>query len=324
MIVHNSAILRQVLQELLMEEGARFFYSGADARPAVEHSLRHQTDLLIIGEGLSGLSECDLATEASHWGNTSILFLGNPGEANTARLQSAGVALIPRPELSLINDPSYRIKLKTSFLAAVKQHKAIEQGPRPSSTVQPKLLVIGSSTGGPNALKVLLKGLGDHFPLPVAIVQHLEAGHEQNLAEWLASETGQKVRLALDGDLPKPGEFLLASQGKHLILRDHKFALVQGPKVCFQIPSVDRLFETAAQEWGAALLGVLLTGMGSDGAEGCKMICKQGGYTITEAESTCVVYGMPKAAVALGGSSCSLPLPAIADAISRRVRGELT
>jgi two-component system chemotaxis response regulator CheB len=185
------------------------------------------------------------------------------------------------------------------------------------------IVVIGVSTGGPQALKTLLPQLPADLPVPVAVVIHMPPGYTQLFAAKLGEVSGLDVREAVEGDPVKAGVVLVAPAGRHLTFRrsaeDVLCHLDLRPLDTLHRPSVDVLFQSAAKTYGTGTLGVVMTGMGSDGREGAAWIKARGGAIVTEAESSCVVYGMPRSVVEAGLSDESVPLDRLADAILRRL-----
>jgi two-component system, chemotaxis family, protein-glutamate methylesterase/glutaminase len=183
-------------------------------------------------------------------------------------------------------------------------------GTRAAASFQ--MLGITCSTGGPSALVRLLKGLGPDFALPILLVQHMTASFIVGFASWLEGVCPFTVTVVNDGWVPVAGTVHMAPSGYHLRLGSGRLELDAGDPISFQRPSGTVLFQSMARSLGAGALGVLLTGMGDDGASGLLDIRRAGGYTIAEDESTAVVYGMPAAAVNMHAVCESLPLPAIA------------
>jgi len=175
--------------------------------------------------------------------------------------------------------------------------------------VSPAILAIGSSTGGPAALNVVLKNLPATLPVPVVIVQHIAPGFTKGLVEWLQGESALPLKIGKQDERIYPGEVYFAPDDQHMILqRRGILGLTQTPKVSFVRPSATVLFDTVAKHYSNQAVGVVLTGMGDDGAVGLKSIRDAGGYTLAQDQATCIVYGMPKAAVELGAVNYSLPL----------------
>lgn len=177
-----------------------------------------------------------------------------------------------------------------------------------------RILLVGASTGGPEAVRALLAGIGPDFPLPVLVTQHIDAAFGASFPQWLAETTGVRVELARENVIPQPGCVYVAPPKRHLIVKKTWSASVcmlgldDGPLVHFVRPSVDMLFMSAARVLGDGCLAVLLTGMGKDGAAGCREICRKGGTTIVESAETCAIFGMPRAAIEYGAASVVLPL----------------
>ena len=186
------------------------------------------------------------------------------------------------------------------------------------------VVVIGISTGGPQALKRLIPQLPQSFPVPVVMVMHMPVGYTEMYAAKLNEQSNLEVREAAEGNEVKAGRVFLAPAGRHLFLkRDLGGKIVTHlnarPFNTLHKPSVDVLFQSAAEIYGSRVLGVVMTGMGSDGKEGAAWIKSQGGLIFTEAESSCVVYGMPCVVNEAGLSDRSVALEDMARAISEVV-----
>jgi two-component system, chemotaxis family, protein-glutamate methylesterase/glutaminase len=180
----------------------------------------------------------------------------------------------------------------------------------------PALLVIGASTGGPSALATLLKGLPADFPVPILIVQHITSGFLAGLVTWLQTTCALSLKVAQEGELVASGQVYFAPEDRHLVLSARGIlGYDRAPAVSHVRPSATVLFKSAAAVYGAAVAGVLLTGMGDDGALGLKAIHDAGGITLAQDEASSVVYGMPRAAAELGAVDRVLPLERVAPAI---------
>jgi two-component system response regulator WspF len=183
------------------------------------------------------------------------------------------------------------------------------KGPAAPSQAQPalpddRLIAIGASAGGPAALARIVSFLPAAFRAPIIIVQHVDAQFAQGLANWLDDQTPLRVRLAQEGDYPSPGTVLLAGRDHHLVLAHHRrLAYTADPANCSYRPSVDVFFESVRKHWLGDIIGVLLTGMGRDGARGLQALRQDGHHTIAQDQSSSAVYGMPKAAFELNAAS---------------------
>jgi two-component system response regulator WspF len=200
----------------------------------------------------------------------------------------------------------------------------------PRITSGTDLLAIGASAGGPGALAILLGALPADFAPATVIVQHVDRSFAIGMAEWLNAQSKLPVRVASEGDQPEPGQVLLAATNDHLHLAAgssrNRLAYTAEPVATPYRPSIDVFFQSVVERWSGNAVGVLLTGMGRDGAAGLAAMRAKGYYTIAQDEATCAVYGMPKAAAALNAAVAILPLQNIANAIvsafaSSRKRG---
>lgn len=192
--------------------------------------------------------------------------------------------------------------------------------------IKPRVLVVGSSTGGPQALLALFKDFRPtNVHIPVLIVQHMPAAFTTILAEHITRATGWQAAEATDGEPLTPGEIRIAPGGKHLLLAGTKgaatLALTEDPPVNFCRPAADVLFVSAAALFGSAVLGVVLTGMGHDGADGVRAIKGAGGTIFAQDEETSVVWGMPGAAVATGAVDKVLPIQGFGAELARATAG---
>jgi two-component system, chemotaxis family, protein-glutamate methylesterase/glutaminase len=198
---------------------------------------------------------------------------------------------------------------------------------QPFSMLAPRVLLIGSSTGGPQALMTLVADIGpviDRFP--VLITQHMPPTFTTILAEHLARASRRPAHEAVDGEIVKPGRIYLAPGGRHMRVVRHgaenAIALDDGPPVNFCKPAVDPLFNSAIDVWQGGIMSVILTGMGSDGMRGGKDIVAAGGSVIAQDEATSVVWGMPGAAANAGICAAVLPLNQIAPKLVRLFSGD--
>jgi two-component system chemotaxis response regulator CheB len=198
---------------------------------------------------------------------------------------------------------------------------------RPFPPVSPRVLAIGSSTGGPQALQVVIRGLSPILSrVPILITQHMPPMFTTILAEHLGRISGREAREAVHGEQIKAGNIYIAPGGKHMkVERKSSVAsliLDDGPAVHFCKPAVDPLFDSAAEAFGSSLLGVVLTGMGVDGSNGTGTIARAGGAVIAQDEASSVVWGMPGAAAHTGQCSAVLPIDDIAPKIIKLMNGD--
>ncbi|WP_417678349.1 protein-glutamate methylesterase/protein-glutamine glutaminase [Roseibium sp.] len=197
---------------------------------------------------------------------------------------------------------------------------------RPYSSAKPRILAVGSSTGGPQALQVVMKAIGTSIQdVPVVITQHMPPTFTAILAEHVGKAALRPAAEGKDGDVLQPGHIYVAPGGKHMVLEKDagtvRIRLNDNPPVNFCKPAVDPLFDSVAKIYGSATLALILTGMGHDGADGVRTIAAGGGSIITQDEASSVVWGMPGAAAQTGMCSDILPLSEIGPKISRVLKG---
>jgi len=233
--------------------------------------------------------------------NTPILGSGGNPHSGTELL--AKIATISK----LLGKPSKSTNSKSTEISQVKQSYLSQR--------TPPLVAIGASTGGPKALGTILCQLPANFKAAVVIIQHVDVEFAPSLAKWLNGQTRLTVELAIAPCKPEVGKVLLAGSNDHLILRSNGTLDYTPEPLDFPYrPSIDVFFKSVAEHWQRKGIGILLTGMGKDGAVGLSLLRAAGWHTIAQNRETSVVYGMPKAAVEMGAAVEILPIEAIASA----------
>lgn len=237
-----------------------------------------------------------------------------------ARLRRPAATVLAGPAMASVLDKAREVAARPA---------AAQQGlvRRPFGTLSPKVLLIGSSTGGPQALMALVAEIGpviDRFP--VLITQHMPPTFTTILAEHLARASRRPAHEAVDGEIVKAGQIYLAPGGRHMRVARHgaeiTIALDDGAPVNFCKPAVDPMFTSAIEAWQGGIMSVILTGMGSDGMRGGKDIVAAGGSVIAQDEASSVVWGMPGAATNAGICSAVLPLKEIGPKLNRLFAGD--
>jgi two-component system, chemotaxis family, protein-glutamate methylesterase/glutaminase len=180
------------------------------------------------------------------------------------------------------------------------------------SPTAPELVAIGASTGGPQTLRDIICHLPETFPLPVLVVQHTTAGYADTLVNWLGGAARLPVRVANDGDaLDRPGVYIAPTR-RHMLVQGRQVVLSDAPPVSLHRPSATVLFRSVAASYGSRAIGVLLTGMGDDGAAGLMEMKQAGGLTVAQDEASSIVFGMPAEAIRIGAADHVLPPEGIA------------
>ena len=213
--------------------------------------------------------------------------------------------------------------LKSKIINIKKLHDSANKPKRPIIKQQKSenpLVAIGSSTGGPAALLTVLKKLPTNSNAIFVIIQHMDNEFSQGMADWLNEQTDIHVQIAKDHTIPEPGQVYMAGTNDHLIINSAGiFQYTDEPKDYPYRPSVNAFFDSAVTNWPNKLIGVLLTGMGRDGANGLLSFYNRGMHTIAQSEESCAVYGMPKAACEIGAVTIELDINDIAEEIIRNI-----
>ncbi|HTD85930.1 MAG TPA: chemotaxis response regulator protein-glutamate methylesterase [Candidatus Binatia bacterium] len=339
LVVDDSAFARKVIREMLSRspyiEVVGTARDGMEALDLVEQLKPHVVTCDLIMPRMDGAA---FVREQMSRRPVPILIVSiaeQDAEQALAALEEGAVDFIQKPT-TLANDDLLRIrqelieKVKAAAIAPLgalllePQPKIELAAPVRSHESRIAAVVIGISTGGPQALRVLLPQFPPDFPVPIAMVMHMPVGFTQLYAAKLNEACMLTVREAQEGDEMRPGIALLAQAGRHLLLRRNASGnvtahLAYQPVDLLHRPSVDILFQSAAEVYGDRTLGVVMTGMGSDGKQGAAWIKAQGGMVLTEAEQSCVIYGMPRSVVEAGLSDAAVPLDRLAQTIINKL-----
>ncbi|MGK2858634.1 MAG: chemotaxis-specific protein-glutamate methyltransferase CheB [Thermoanaerobaculia bacterium] len=239
------------------------------------------------------------------------------GDGN-AEVESAAII----SALKLMSEVKLVRRWKRSAPAAVDTAPASARtAPQGAAGFSADIVAIGGSTGAPPVVLKILSGLSPSFPVPILVVQHIATGFTPGFAEWLASASGMPVHVARDGELPLPGHVYVAPDDRHLrVGPEGRLETSFGEEVNGLRPSVGILFRSVAERFGRRAIGVLLTGMGRDGAEELKLMADRGALTIAQDEASSVVFGMPGEAVRLGAARFVFPPDRIAGLLLASVR----
>jgi two-component system chemotaxis response regulator CheB len=330
---------------------------SAFARKVVRESLSASPQIVVVGTARDGIDALEkIATLAPDVITLDLVMPNLDGLGVLAALspaQRARVVVVSMADgesdigISALNFGIFDLVHKPTALAVASLHEIAEElvgkvllasarvplrpasaiaemrSPRTFAERSQRVVLIGTSTGGPHALTKLLKAVPAGFPAPIAIVLHIPPGYTGPLAERLDAECAIDVREAQDGLVLRPGLAVIAQGGKHLRLLESggviSAQLGLEPSTTPHRPAVDVLFESAALSLGSRVLGVVLTGMGDDGLLGSRAIVAAGGQVVTESEASCVVYGMPRVVQEAGLSVAQAPLEQLLAEITLRL-----
>ncbi len=267
----------------------------------------------------AGSSDKDIAISFRAMEAGAIACIGKPGGPEQADVETIAAHLLETVRL-MSEVRVVRRSTRPKFAGSVTAPSG-HAAQRPPATATVKLIAIGASTGGPPVLQTILAGLPPDFPVPILVVQHIASGFLPGMAEWLKQTTGFQVLLASHGAVPQPGHVYLAPDDFHMGVGAGGTLILsrQDPENNLR-PAVSFLFRSLANVYGASAVGVLLTGMGRDGAEELKAMKDKGAVTIAQDKKSSVVHGMPGVAIALGGVTQVLPADKIAGALVAQTR----
>lgn len=337
-VVDDSAYVRKVVREILSRSPfVEVVGTARDGREALDLVEQLDPDVVTCDLIMPELDGVGFVREQMQRRPVPIIIMSVARETAEAALDAldAGALDFVQKPTALASEKIFEVsaelieKVKAAGKIALNRISSAPLPPRkvisePAAKVPGNhsvdMVVIGISTGGPQALKRLIPQLPNDFPVPVAMVMHMPVGYTEMYAAKLNELSHLEVREAAEGDEVKPGRVFLAPAGRHLTLkRDAGGRIVTHldarPFDMLHKPAVDVLFKSAAEVYGNRVLGVVMTGMGSDGKQGAAWIKSQGGLVFTEDESSCVVYGMPCTVVEAGLSDKSIALEYMAHAI---------
>jgi two-component system chemotaxis response regulator CheB len=340
LVVDDSLTARKHIVDVLAADPSfEVVAEAADGRQAIELCEQRRPDVVTMDMMLPVMSGLAATEWIMAYCPTPIVILSasmNRGDVFRSydAIAAGAVDVLPKPSgpggdgawvdrLKFVLRVASRIKVVTHVRARLAPQSMAgaraTHATAPPAAPRVRVVAIGASTGGPGAVRRVLLGLPASLSVPVLLVLHVGEPFDATLADWLDAQTAHRVAFAVDGEplFDGPPRVLMSPAGKHMFVSQGKLCLGSGPERHSCRPSVDVLFESVAAEVGVASVGVLMTGMGRDGAEGLLAIRKAGGYTIAQDEATSIVYGMPRAAVELGAAVSVLPLDGIAPALHR-------
>ena len=336
LVVDDSAFARKVVREMLLAEpGIEVVGSARDGEEALELTASLNPDIVVCDLQMPRLNGVGYVRQQMRIKPVPILILSAAAQdaAEVFEALNAGALDVVRKPSALATEDLRRVQdellEKIRGAAGAPSHNLVGEAvskpsPVASHTAQFDIVVVGISTGGPQALRRMIPMLAADFPVPVAIVLHMPVGYTALYAEKLDELSPLEVKEAQDGDVLRPGLVLVAQAGRHLGFRrsangDVVARLLMQPLEKIHRPSVDVLFQSASEVYHDRVLAVVMTGMGDDGKEGAAWIKAQGGTVLTEDEKSCVIYGMPRSVKEAGLSDASVPLDDMAQALTSRV-----
>ncbi|MDD6795181.1 MAG: chemotaxis response regulator protein-glutamate methylesterase [Clostridiaceae bacterium] len=337
-IVDDSAFMRKVISDILEKnEGLEVVAKFRNGKELIEKVDQYEPDIITLDiempilNGLETLKE--LKKQKKDYPIIMLSSLTTQNSIHTIECLSLGATdFIEKPTNAMALGKEFKYVLIEKILAIAKRKKnivdlelSIDRFPKRNKevTVEGKVdvVVIGASTGGPKALQAVLTKIDGDINVPIFVVQHMPKGFTKAFADRLNGLCKLKTVEAEDGMHVERNTIYIAPGGHHMTVIDRKIKLNDEPAIWGVRPAVDKLFESAVKVYRKNILSVILTGMGRDGAKGTEVIKDAGGITISEDESTCTIYGMPKAAYETGKVDLVLPLNEIPAKINSIIKG---
>jgi len=340
LVVDDSAYVRKTIRQMLSRSpNLQVVGTARDGEEALQLVQELRPDVVTVDLIMPGMDGAEFTQRVMAVHPVPVVILSIASESSErvlAALDAGAIDFIQKPT-ALATEKVFEIADELILKVQAAAEAPIARAPRQAVIEVPlqrdtrrqrrdafDIVVIGISTGGPQGLKSIIPRLPADLPVPIAIVLHMPVGYTEMYARRLDETSALTVSEAREGDFLSPGSVLVAPAGRHLT-----FSRNGDSRVCAHLdlrpldtphrPSVDVLFQSAAEVFGKRVLGVVMTGMGADGREGAAWIKARGGAILTEAEESCVVYGMPRAVVEAGLSDAAVNLDRMAEAILERL-----
>jgi two-component system chemotaxis response regulator CheB len=315
LIVEESLTVRRHLADVFSADpSCTVVGEAADGERGFELCQRLRPDVVTLNLALPGMNGVEATRRIMTNCSTPIVaFAGAehriPGLRLVDALTAGAIDALEKPARHTTGNWAQELlsRVKLAARVSTRPQPAVVPKAEPVAVreLSPRAVVIGASTGGPSAVREILKGLPADFPLPLLLVMHLSDAFEFPMVEWLSKNSRVPVRHAVHGELlPPVGQpgMVMARADRHLVLRGGRLWLTDEPLRNSCRPAVDLLFESAARELGPRAIGCLLTGMGRDGAEGLHALKEQGAMTLAQDEASSAVFGMPREAIQMGAA----------------------
>jgi two-component system, chemotaxis family, protein-glutamate methylesterase/glutaminase len=339
LVVDDSPVVREFLTHILeADPEIRVIGTAGDGEAAVEAVEKKRPDLVTMDVHMPKMDGYEATRIIMETNPVPIVIVSGSidfGEvtASFRAMEAGALAIVPRPTGIGYTDHEKTATELIRYVKAMAGVRLVRRWPRPAREAVPgplpetavrrkapelRLVAIGASTGGPPVIKRIMASLPRDFPAPVLIVQHMARGFTAGFAGWLAQTTGIPVKVAEHNETSRPGCAYVAPDGFDMgVEKDGRIILSKGDSNQLHCPSVAHLFRSVAEAYGENAVGILLTGMGKDGAEEMLLMKKRGAVTVAQDEESSIVYGMPGEAHQLDAATFLLPPDSIAELLKR-------
>lgn len=323
LIVDDSNFFREVLSRgISSDPSIEVVATASDSFDARDKVIKYKPDVMTCDVEMPKMNGIEFIKQLLPQYPLPVIVVSSISESVFDAMKAGAVDFATKPDMRNVKNSESFIneliaKIKTASMAKVQHLKAVEYSQRLTENIDAevnRIIAIGASTGGTEAIYNILRHLPKSIP-GIVIVQHIPSGFSRMFAQRLNDSTALEVKEAQTGDFVERGRVLVAPGDRHMKIKKfgdrYRVECFEGDKFNGHRPSVDILFESVAKEAGSKAIGVILTGMGHDGAKGLLSMRKEGARTIGQDESSCVVYGMPKVAFNIGAVEKQAPLESI-------------
>lgn len=330
LIADDSVLVRNLIRAIIeIDPEMEVAGEASNGFEAVEKARNLRPDIVTMDIEMPVMDGLQAIEQIMAENALPILVVTSRGDAKTAyaAISKGALDLVLKPDLNVEAAQEFAIKLKLLSKVSVISHISGRLGRRPSAPPEmpvsseifsDQIIAIASSTGGPDALSIILSRLPETFPLPIVIAQHISDGFVSGMVGWLRTLSRIEIKVAMNGEYLRPGTAYVCPSEHHMqVNRSKRIIFVERHAKDIYRPSCDVLLSSVAESFGKKAIGVILTGMGNDGVAGIIRIREAGGWTIAQDEKTSVIFGMPKLAIERGGIDTVLPLEAISGEIVR-------
>ena len=335
-IVNDSNLIRKYLTEVISVDSIEVVFTAVDGEDALNKIMFKTPDVILLDlemPKMDGLTFIDKMIDSGKLYPTIIIsnFSQDGSKLVLDALENGAVDFVPMSDIS-----NNEKKLQSVLLSKIKTahssdpfqliHKKLSSlKPRiksiPGFGSSERIIIIGSSTGGPSTVQKVLNELPTDIAAGILLVQHMPKGFTKQFADRLSKTTGFSVKEAEDGDVIKDGMILMAPGDYHMTVQPNRKIRLDSSEKRFGVrPAVNMTMVSASEVFGSNIVGVILTGMGHDGGFGMKSIKKRGGHTIVQNKETCVIFGMPKSVIDLDAADFVLPLDDIPKKITMEIQ----
>lgn len=336
LVVDDSLVPREMISQILnTDPNIEVIGTARNGKEAVEKTRALRPSLVTMDIHMPMMDGLEATEQIMAYHPTPILVVSSsvhgPGMGRAFDALDAGaLEVMKKPEPkdwedleSVGRDLIRRVKVlsRVKVITHIRGKRRDMSGAleAPARTVRVEAIAIGSSTGGPSALMTILSSLPAELPATILIAQHIADGFVPGLVAWLNTASLLTIEVAEAGAAPKPGTAYMAPTGRNMVLRDGRIEFETPAEGQLYIPSADTLFDSVLRQYGVRSMGVLLTGMGADGARGLKNMRDAGCSTIAQDEATSTVFGMPRAAIEIGAAGKVLPIEAVSEGVLEAV-----